>query len=194
MTSTKESALSTVRALLQMTEARGCTRAEAAAARAKAFELIEKYGIGLEDLHPRSQTPAAGAQQPVWSTTQACANDAFANAVSNQKPERDSQGARRVTRFVAGCAAVGFLISAFAAFYVGLSTDSRSPSYHEQHTSRNSKTVEPRNLSPEVRAENGKLSKRHPRNVSQRQERHGPEPRPSVRQHSTNDDHDLSGR
>src|SRR6476660_1258625 len=50
MAPTRESLLNTVRALLEMTEARGCTAPEAALARSKAIELIEKYGITLRDL------------------------------------------------------------------------------------------------------------------------------------------------
>ena len=47
---TRESLLSTIRALLEMTEACGCTKAEAAAARAKAFDLMERYRLTIKDL------------------------------------------------------------------------------------------------------------------------------------------------
>jgi hypothetical protein len=170
MTSTKESAHSTIRALLQMTEARGCTRAEAAAARAKAFELMEKYGIGLEDLHPGSQTPTAGGpyQEPDpderrayenWST-HGVHSDAFVREVFAQKhgSEAGSRGIGRVARFVAGYVAVGCLIWAFAAFYSAVAPDSQSLRYFEQHAP---KTVQPRDLSPEVWAEIDRLSKAH---------------------------------
>jgi hypothetical protein len=61
---TRESLLSTVRALLEMTEAHGCTKAEAAVASAKAFELMYKHGVSLKELtlqapsRPMLATPA----------------------------------------------------------------------------------------------------------------------------------------
>jgi hypothetical protein len=61
MTHSRESLLSTIRSLLEMTEARGCTKPEAFAASSKAFELMYKYGINLKDLAiPDTPSAACG--------------------------------------------------------------------------------------------------------------------------------------
>jgi hypothetical protein len=50
MPRSREGWLSTIRAISEMTEANGCTKAEAATARVKAFELMYKKRIGMRDL------------------------------------------------------------------------------------------------------------------------------------------------
>jgi hypothetical protein len=47
---------------MEMTEARGCTRAEATIARAKARQLMEKHGVSLKELMP--STGITSAQAP----------------------------------------------------------------------------------------------------------------------------------
>jgi hypothetical protein len=65
MIPTKQRLISTVRALLEKTEARGCTMAEAAAARAKAFELMNNYGLSLNDLLSSQSQAAATLHAPL---------------------------------------------------------------------------------------------------------------------------------
>ena len=50
MPRSREGWLSTIRAISEMTEAHGCTKAEAVTARVKAFELMYKKGISMRDL------------------------------------------------------------------------------------------------------------------------------------------------
>jgi hypothetical protein len=50
MPRSREGWLSTIRAISEMTEVNGCTKAEAATAQVKAFELMHKKGIGMRDL------------------------------------------------------------------------------------------------------------------------------------------------
>jgi hypothetical protein len=50
MPRSREGWLSTIRAISEMTEAHGCTKAEAITARVKAFELMYKKGISMRDL------------------------------------------------------------------------------------------------------------------------------------------------
>jgi hypothetical protein len=50
MPRSREGWLSTIRAISEMTEANGCTKAEAATARVKAFELMYRKGISVRDL------------------------------------------------------------------------------------------------------------------------------------------------
>ena len=57
----REGLLSTIRALMEMTEARGCTKAEAAIASAKARQLMEKHGISLKALMATASITAAHA-------------------------------------------------------------------------------------------------------------------------------------
>jgi hypothetical protein len=138
MTPTRESLLSTIRALLEMTEARGCTEAEAALAEAKALDLMVKYGVSLNDLvsnpcHP-SQTSAT-PQAPVtpelwqepdpdkrrayehWSTYGVYSNDADVKGAFSRKAARWNP-IHLVARFVAGCGLFALACWAFGTFRV----------------------------------------------------------------------------
>jgi hypothetical protein len=69
MNQSRERSLSTIRCLLEMTESRGCTKAEAAVARAKALALMDAHGISLKELvsePPASSRPTPTAHGP-WS-------------------------------------------------------------------------------------------------------------------------------
>jgi hypothetical protein len=57
MNQSRERSLCTIRRLLEMTESRGCTKAEAAVARAKAFALMDAHGISLKELVSQPSTP-----------------------------------------------------------------------------------------------------------------------------------------
>jgi hypothetical protein len=57
-----ERSLATIRHLLEMTESRGCTQAEAAVARAKAFSLMDTHGISLKDLVSQPFTNSTAAR------------------------------------------------------------------------------------------------------------------------------------
>jgi hypothetical protein len=120
----REGLLSTIRALMEMTEARGCTRAEAAIASAKARQLMDKHGVSSKELAlsagiTGAHAPAEPRREPSrrpW-TYEYC-SDAFVTEVSAGKGRRWRWGPfRRAVRVVAGYAAVGFGIWAIAAFH-----------------------------------------------------------------------------
>jgi hypothetical protein len=127
MAPTRESLLNTVRALLEMTEARGCTAPEAALARSKAVELIGKYGITLRDLsgplsaarvpiRPRpshSLDPKKGRPFNFGTRNGIYSHDAFVKkacarkAGANKRSAPNLRGVRLVTGYCAFCFAIG---------------------------------------------------------------------------------------
>jgi hypothetical protein len=128
MVQTKERLLSTIRALLEMTEARGCTKAEAAAASTKALELMCKYGISLNDLTapvpPQTFSPSATtaqARKTRWGTPQRTPEEDEKVRKMWETFSRKRGGGwsplRRFVRTIVGYAAVGFAIWAFEGFH-----------------------------------------------------------------------------
>jgi hypothetical protein len=123
MTPVREGLLSTIRALMEMTEARGCTRAEAAIARAKARQLMDKHGVSLKELAPfagitGSRAPAKPRQEPSQrpGAYEYC-SEAFVNGVFAAKGRKWTwEPFRRAGGVLAGYAAVGFGIWTIAAF------------------------------------------------------------------------------
>jgi Protein of unknown function (DUF2786) len=123
MTPAREGLLSTIRALMEMTEARGCTKAEAAIASAKALQLMDKHSVSLKELAPSAgitgaHAPAVPRQESSQrSRTYKRRSDAFVNEVFAGKERSRVWGPfRRGGRVLAGYAAVGFGIWAIAAF------------------------------------------------------------------------------
>jgi len=140
-----------------MTEERGCTKAEAAAARAKAFELIEKYRIGWRDLHPIPEAPGAGElsqdfdpdkgrANEYWSTDRRDFHDAHGKEIFVPKAVAGAEAVRRLTRFVVSYAAVGCAIWAFAALYPDASAPGRSSRYNKKEVSKILKMARSREL------------------------------------------------
>lgn len=132
MTRTKEGLLSTIRALLDMTESRGCTKAEAAAARDKALNLMRKYEVSVEDLAEACSSAAlpqtavaAPPVSPAWEETDQgrraaydyygfYSDDAFVREVFS---DRFARGRKPLSR-VAGVI-IGFGIAGLAVFIIG---------------------------------------------------------------------------
>ena len=131
MTPTKESLLTKIRTLLEMTESRGCTEAEAALARAKALNLMCKYGISLEDLAQLSDsilTPQAVPSAPTvtaerrgtapdncppyeyWSAQGGYPNDAFVREVFSRGATRGRKPLHRVAKVIAGFGIAGLAV------------------------------------------------------------------------------------
>jgi hypothetical protein len=111
MAHSRESLLSTIRSLLEMTEARGCTKPEASAASSKAFELMYKYGISLKDLSTPATPPAASIRQP---QTHQYYSDAFVKEVFSARSPRNT-ATSRFARFVAGYGIAGLAVWVIAA-------------------------------------------------------------------------------
>jgi hypothetical protein len=123
---TKEGLLSTIRALLEMTEARGCTKAEAAVARNKALNLMRKYGVSVEDLATRSSPVAPPKVAPsttpetdfgrraaheYWSVNDVYSSDGFVREdFSRKSPQGWRARADAVARKIAGYAIAGFAV------------------------------------------------------------------------------------
>ena len=112
MTHSRESLLSTVRSLLEMTEARGCTKPEAFAASSKAFELMYKYGINLKDLAtPPTPPNACGVPAP---QAHQYYSDLFVHEVFSARYARNT-ATSRVARFVVGYGIAGLAVWMIAA-------------------------------------------------------------------------------
>jgi hypothetical protein len=128
---TKEGLHSTIRALLEMTESRGCTKAEAALARGKALNLMRKYGVSVEDLtqpSPFAAAPQAAAAAPpvspawqktdpgrraaydYWSTHGFYSDDAFVREVFSRRSARGRKPLPRVARIIAGFGIAGLAV------------------------------------------------------------------------------------
>jgi hypothetical protein len=125
MTPAREGLLSTIRALMEMTEARGCTKAEAAIASAKARQLMEKHGISLKVLAASAGIAGAHAptEPPREPSQRTRSREYRGDAFVNEDFARKRRGWRRESfrnagRALAGYAAVGFGIWAIAAFHI----------------------------------------------------------------------------
>jgi hypothetical protein len=131
VTPAKEGLLSTIRALLEMTESRGCTKAEAVAARGKALNLMRKYGVTVEDLEqasPSGALPQATTFPPpvspiwqetdsgkraaydYWSTHGFYSNDAFASEFLSRRSGRGRRPLPRLARVIAGFGIAGLAV------------------------------------------------------------------------------------
>jgi hypothetical protein len=136
MTPAREALLSTIRALMEMTEARGCTRAEAAIASAKARQLMDKHGISLKEFLVSARITAVSPsgeprQEPSrrHPAYEYCSN-AFVNEASGARRRTWTwEPFRRAGRIFAGYAAVGFVIWAIAAFDIAPSQQDRPYKY-----------------------------------------------------------------
>lgn len=135
MTPARDGLLSTIRALLQMTEARGCTKAEAAIASAKAKQLMDKHGVRLKALTPFAGTP--GARGPAEHRPEPFQRRSDYKHGSDVNVEEVFAGKgrswtrepfRRIGRVLAGYVAVGFGIWAIAAFHI---TPSQQDHFHK---------------------------------------------------------------
>jgi hypothetical protein len=133
MPRSREDWLSTIRAISEMTEVKGCTKAEAATARVKAFELMYKKGIGMRDLMapvslrcsesyrvtPESCDPARRTAYE-YSEKHGIRSDPFMRQVfSNETGKNPLQG---IARIVAVCGIAGLAVWAIASV---LSPESR---------------------------------------------------------------------
>lgn len=114
-----------------MTEARGCTKSEAAAARCKALNLMRKYGVRVEDLAQRSPSTApaqaatsASAGSPAWQETDpgrraaydywhtygVYSDDAFVTEVFSCRSARGRKRLPHVARTIAGFGITGLAV------------------------------------------------------------------------------------
>ncbi len=160
MTPTREGLLNTIRALLEMTVARGCTEPEAALARSKALELIEKYGITLRDLSGLpSVVPGPISPEPSdrldpkngWfncrKRTGIYFHDVFIKEIFARKAGANKRSApiARAARFVAAYGAVGFVIWTIAVSHPAnnFQSNSSQPRSGLRNLSKGTKTVEP---------------------------------------------------
>jgi len=126
VTPTKEGLLSTIRALLEMTESRGCTKAEAAVARGKALKLMRKFGVSVEDLTqpspfaaPPQAAPVKTARQETdpgrraakdyWST-HGVYSEEFVKEVFSRRSTRGWQPLPRAARIIAGFGIAGLAV------------------------------------------------------------------------------------
>jgi hypothetical protein len=160
MTPTREGLLNTIRALLEMTVARGCTKPEAALARSKALELMEKYGITLRDLSgpppverglispepshrldPENGRPFKGGRR-----TGIYSHDAFIKEIFARKTGANKRSAPivRAARFVAAYGAVGFIIWTVAVSRPANNSQSNSSQFRSglRNISKGTKPVE----------------------------------------------------
>jgi hypothetical protein len=121
----REGLLSTIRALMEMTESRGCTGAEAAIASAKARQLMDKHDVTLKEL--LSSAGTMGVHAPAEPRQKPCRQprayeyrgDAFANDVfAGKRKSWTWEHLKRACRVFAGYGAVGFGIWAIAAFQI----------------------------------------------------------------------------
>src|SRR5208282_450406 len=135
MPRSREGWLSTIRAISEMTEARGCTKAEAATARVKAFELMYKKGITTRDLMAPvfPLVPEASVTPEPYDPNRVAydywkkhgnRSDPFGSQVfSNERSINPFQG---IARIFAVCGIAGLAVWIFAAV---LSPESRG--YHD---------------------------------------------------------------
>jgi hypothetical protein len=121
----REGLLSTIRALMEMTESRGCTGAEAAIASAKARQLMDKHDVTLKELLSSAGTmeahsPTEPRQKPSRRPrTYEFRGDAFANeGFTGKRKSWNWEPLKRACRVLAGYGAVGFGIWAIAAFQI----------------------------------------------------------------------------
>jgi hypothetical protein len=121
MPRSREGWLSTIRAISEMTEAHGCTKAEAVTARVKAFELMYKKGISMRDLMAPVSivVPQAEPRDPGRRTAyEYCGkhgirSDPFTRQVFSN--ERGMNPLQRIARIVAVCGIAGLAVWAIAA-------------------------------------------------------------------------------
>ena len=133
MPRSREGWLSTIRAISEMTEANGCTKAEAATARVKAFELMYKKGIGMRDLMapvsarcsqgfrvtPESCDPARRTAYEYWDKHGIRSDPFVRQAFSNETGKNSVQWIPRIFAF---CGIAGLAVWAIASV---LSPESR---------------------------------------------------------------------
>ena len=124
MPRSREGWLSTIRAISEMTEAHGCTKAEAVTARVKAFELMYKKGISMRDLMApvsivvpqASVTPGPYDPSRVaydyWKK-HGIRSDPFVSQVFSN--ERGINPFQRIARIFAVCGIAGLAVWAIAA-------------------------------------------------------------------------------
>ena len=124
MSRSREGWLSTIRAISEMTEANGCTKAEAATARVKAFELMHKKGISMRDLmDPVSARYSASFRVTPESCDPARAYDYWEKHGIRSDPfmsqvfsnERGKNPLRGIARIVAACGIAGLAVWAIAS-------------------------------------------------------------------------------
>jgi hypothetical protein len=130
MPRSREGWLSTIRAISEMTEAHGCTKAEAVTARVKAFELMYKKGISMRDLMaPVSASVTPEPCDPGRRTAYECwekhgiRSDPFMRQVFSN--ERGMNPLQRIARIVAVCGIAGLAVWTIAAVL-----DPESRGYH----------------------------------------------------------------
>ena len=178
MIQTRESLLSTIRALLEMTEARGCTKAEAGTARAKAFELIDKHGVSLNDLlsipSPISWAPPAPANPETRpepdpdqrraskhrSTPGVYSNEAFVQGVVSHK-RGGGDPSSRLASMAVGFGFIALVCWLAATFYESLNDGGRSlkAGYVFSPSPAQSQSAIPRGT--RLKVSNGSLSPQH---------------------------------
>ena len=121
MPRSREGWLSTIRAISEMTEAHGCTKAEAATARVKAFELMYKKGIGMRDLMapvsarcsegfrvtPESCDPAIRTAYKYWDKHGIRSDPFMSQVFSNERGINPHQG---IAGIVAVCGIAGLAV------------------------------------------------------------------------------------
>jgi hypothetical protein len=121
----REGLLSNIRTLMEMRGARGCTRAEAAIASAKARQLMDKHDVTLTEL--ASSAGTMGATLPTEPRQKSSRRprayeyrgNAFVNGVlAGRRKSWSWEPFKRAYRVLAGYAAVGFGIWAIAAFQI----------------------------------------------------------------------------
>jgi len=124
MPRSREGWLSTIRAISEMTEAHGCTKAEAVTARVKAFELMYKKGISMRDLMapvsivvpqaavtPEPYDPSRVAYE--YREKHGIRSDPFMRQVFSN--ERGMNPLQRVAWIVALCGVAGLAVWTIAA-------------------------------------------------------------------------------
>ena len=125
MPRSREGWLSTIRAISEMTEAHGCTKAEAITARVKAFELMYKKGISMRDLMapvsifvpqasvtPEPCDPGRRTAYEYWEK-HGIRSDPFMSQVFSN--ERGMNPLQRIARIVAVCGIAGLAVWTIAA-------------------------------------------------------------------------------
>jgi hypothetical protein len=126
MSRSREGWLSTIRAISEMTEAHGCTKAEAATARVKAFELMCKKGIAMRDLMapalprcseafrvtPESCDPARRTAYEYWEKHGKRSDPFMRQVFSNETGKNYRQA---IARIVAFCGIAGLAVWAIAS-------------------------------------------------------------------------------
>lgn len=135
MPRSREGWLSTIRAISEMTEAHGCTKAEAVTARVKAFELMYKKGISMRDLMapvsivvpqasvtPEPCDPGRRTAYEYWEK-HGIRSDPFTRQVFSN--ERGMNPLQRIARIVAVCGIAGLAVWTIAAVL-----DPESRGYH----------------------------------------------------------------